>query len=176
MAATKSKSRKGKDTQHEEANAVSTQEASLASSTKEKQMADTPSIISFSEDVATAEAPPPLPVGQYSAEIRSAERKTSATSGNEYVRVQFYIPPEQYPADFTDGNPEGMILDYNRVPVQDNPSARFRMRKFCEAIGYSPKGGNVDINEWIGNTATVDIVHDTFEGETRAQIKRVVAP
>jgi hypothetical protein len=28
-------------------------------------MADTPSIIEFSEDVATAEAPPPLPVGQY---------------------------------------------------------------------------------------------------------------
>jgi hypothetical protein len=37
MAATKSKSRKGKDTQHDEANAVSTKEASLASSTKEKK-------------------------------------------------------------------------------------------------------------------------------------------
>jgi hypothetical protein len=119
-------------------------------------MADTPSVIEFSEDVATAEAPPPLPVGQYPAEVRSAERKTSA-AGNDYVRVQFFIAPEQYPADFTDGNPDGMILDYNRVPVADNPSARFRMRKFCEAIGYSPKGGKVDLNEWIGNTATVDV-------------------
>jgi hypothetical protein len=176
MAATKSKSRKGKDTQHDEANAVSTKEASLASSTKEKQMADTPSVIEFSEDVATAEAPPPLPVGQYPAEIRGAERKTGATSGKEYGRVQFFITPEQYPADFDEGNPDGMVLDYNRVPVQDNPTARFRMRKFCEAIGYTPKGGRIDMNEWIGLTATVDIGHEEFEGVTRPVIKRVVAP
>jgi hypothetical protein len=139
-------------------------------------MADQASILSFSEDIASAEPPVPLPVGQYPAEIRGAERKTSGTSGNEYVRVQFFIAPEQYPADFTDGNPDGMVLDYNRVPTQDNPSARHRMRKFCEAIGYAPKGGNVDLNEWVGKTATVDIVHDTFEGETRAQIKRVIQP
>jgi hypothetical protein len=81
MVTTKSKSRKGKDTTHVEADVLSSKEASLASSSKEKKtMADTPSVIEFSEDVATAEAPPPLPVGQYPAEIRSAERKTSANS------------------------------------------------------------------------------------------------
>jgi hypothetical protein len=176
MAETKSKSRKkDKDTSRVEAS-VDVNTASLASKTKENRMAETQSIIEFSEDIATAEAPKPLPVGQYPAEIRSAERKTSANSGNEYGRVQFFIAPEQYPADFTEGNPDGMLLDYNRVPTQDNPAARHRMRKFCEAIGYSPKGGKVDMNEWIGMTATVDIVHDTFDGETRAQIKRVVAP
>lgn len=174
MAATKSKSRnKGKDTPRNEANA-SVNKASHAC--KEKVMADTPSVLSFSEDIATAEPPVPLPVGQYPGEIRGAERKTSGTTGNEYVSVTFFIAPEQYPADYTDGNPDGTILSYNRVPVDDNPSARHRMRKFCEAIGYAPKGGSVDLNEWVGKSATLDIVHDTYEGETRAQIKRVVAP
>lgn len=145
--------------------------APVATDKKESTNMSEHSIIEYSEDISTAEAPEPLPVGDYPAEIRAAERKTSA-KGNPYGAVTFFIAPENYPADFTQGDPDGMSLAFNRVPVDDTPAARYRMRKFCEAIG-APTGSRVDMNEWIGLTAVVSITHDTYEGETRAVISKV---
>lgn len=174
MATTKSKSRnKGKDTSSDAATKKVTHVQQVATKTRNTHMADTPSIIEFSEDVGTAEAPVPLPVGEYPAEIRAAEIKDSA-KGNKYVSVQFFIAPEAYPADYTEGEPDGMILTYNRVGVQDTPAGRHRMRKFTEAIG-APAGSKLDVNDWVGRTATVSVQHDTYEGETRAAIGKVVA-
>ena len=147
---------------------------SLASKTKSKgkDMSEA-SILEFSTDVASAEAPAPLPIGEYTAEIRGAERKTSA-KGNAYGSVTFYIPSEQYPIDFTEGDPDGIVLPFNRVAVEDTPAARYRLRKFCEAIG-AKASNKINMNDWIGNTATVVVEHETFEGETRAVIKKVIA-
>lgn len=138
-------------------------------------MSEVKSIVEFSEDVATQEAPVPLPVGDYPAEIRGAEVKTSASSGKEYGSVQFFIAPESYPADFTEGDPDGMVLTFNRVSVQDTPAGRHRLRKFIEAIGAKPVKTKLDMNEWVGLTATVTIVHDEYEGEKRAVISKVSA-
>jgi hypothetical protein len=177
MADTKSKSRnKGKDAQQEKARPVETESAALASETKRtsKTMADNePSIIEFSEDISKAEAPTPLPKGDYPAEIRAATRKTSQ-AGNPYAQVLFFISPESYPADFTEGDPDGQTLGFNRVSLQDTPASRHRLRKFGEAIG-APLGKTLDLNDWVGRTATVTIDHDTYEGETRAQITKVTA-
>jgi hypothetical protein len=175
MAETKSKSRRkvGKDTTENGATRV-VNEAPLASKTKGTNMSEQSSILEFSEDIASAEAPVPLPVGDYPAEIRAAERKTSG-KGNDYGSVQFFIAPEAYPADYTEGEPDGMVLTYNRVSLADTPAGRHRMRKFVEAIG-APGGTKIDMNDWIGRTATVSVVHDTYEGETRAAIAKVVAP
>lgn len=175
MAATKSKSRskKGTDASRDEANA-NANEASVATKTKEnKHMANNemPSVVEFDEDIGSAEAPVPLPPGDYQAEVRAAQPKTSQ-AGNPYASVQFFIPPDQYPADYTEGEPDGMILTYNRVSLQNTPAGRHRLRKFVEAIG-APAGKQIDLNDWVGRTATVTVQHDTYEGETRAAIAKV---
>lgn len=167
----------GKDHSSNEANsnANTTASTNVATSRKSNTMADNamPSVIEFSEDVSQQEAPVPLPVGDYAAEVRAASQKTSQ-NGNPYASVQFFISPDQYPADYTEGEPDGMILTYNRVSLQDTPASRHRLRKFTEAIG-APAGKKVDLNEWVGRTATVSVQHDTYEGETRAAIGKVTA-
>ena len=167
---------KAKDAEQVDAPASVVNKASVATNTKTKgnNMSDVSSIIEFSEDISNAEAIPPLPEGDYPAEIRSAVRKTSNTSGKDYAQVQFFIAPESYPADYTDGDPDGTLLTFNRVSLEDAPASRHRLRKFVEAIGA--KGGSkIDLNDWQGLTATVAIVHGEWEGEKRAEVRKVIA-
>ncbi len=132
-----------------------------------------PSIIAYSEDIADAEAPVPLPVGDYPAEIRKVEQKESQNTGNKYAAVSFYISPDDYPADYDAENaPDGTVLVYRRVLLEDNPQSRWRMRKFLNAIGATPSR-NIDLNDWIGLNAVVGIGRDMWEGEPRAQVERV---
>jgi len=176
MAETKSKSRsKGKGAPRSEAS-DGAKEASVATKTKEKDMSDTalPSVIEFDEDISEAEAPVPLPVGDYPAEVRGAVQKHANQTGNPYASVQFFISADAYPADYTEGEPDGMLLTFNRVSLQNTPSGRHRLRKFIEAIG-APAGNKIDLNDWIGRTATVTISHDTYEGEVRANVAKVTA-
>lgn len=176
MASTKSKSRnKGKDAQQEEATAVTNKASNVATSNKGTKMAnEMPSVIEFDEDIGSAEAPVPLPVGDYPAEIRGATHKTGQTSGKAYGAVQFFIAPEAYPADFTEGEPDGTVLTYNMVSLENTPTARFRLKRFLEAIG-APAGKKIDLNDWVGRSATVTIGHDEFEGIPRAVISKVTA-
>ena len=176
MAETKSKSpRKGKGATRVEANDVA-KEASLASKKKETNMSESqlPSVIEFDEDIAEAEAPVPLPVGDYPAEVRGAVQKLAQQTNNPYASVSFFINADAYPADYTEGEPDGMLLTFNRVSLQNTPSGRHRLRKFVEAIG-APAGAKIDLNDWVGRTATVTIAHDTWEGEQRANIAKVTA-
>ena len=145
---------------------------SVATQTREpKNMSDQMSIIEYDEDLSSAEAPVPLPVGDYPAEIRSAERKTSA-AGNEYINVTFHISPEAYPADYTEGSEDGQVLTFGRLSPENTQRARWNMKKFCESIGVT-LGKSLDLNDWIGQSAIVTVAHDTYEGETRPQIKKV---
>jgi hypothetical protein len=175
MAATKSKSQaKGKDTAQHEAADAGTTRASATSEGKKQTMSEVNSVLEFSEDISNAEPPVPLPVGDYPAEIRGAEKKTSQRTGNDYIKVDFFVAPENYPADYTEGNPDGEILSFMRLSAEDTPRARHRMRKFCEAIG-APTGTKVDLNGWVGLTATVSIAEEEYEGEKRAVIAKVGA-
>lgn len=141
-----------------------------ASQTRENNMTDI-SIIEYSDDLGNAEAPTPLPIGDYPAEIRAVERKTSA-KGNDYLQVTFYVSPDSYPADYTEGSEDGATLIYRSLSPDDSQRARYSMRKFCEAIG-APTGKKVDFNDWIGQAAIVSVTHDTYDGELRAQLKKV---
>jgi hypothetical protein len=49
------------------------------------------------------------------------------------------------------------------------------MRQFLERVG-APLSNRVDLNSLIGLTATVEITHQEYEGEQRAQIARILAP
>jgi hypothetical protein len=174
---TKSKSRnRAKDTvAAEDATATVVSNASLAStSTRGNTMSDVSSIVEFSEDISNAEWSP-LPEGDYTAEIKGATRKTSQNSGNDYASVQFHIAAEQYPADYTDGDPDGVTINYNLVSLEDTPRARYNLRKFCENIG-APTGTKIDLNDWMGRAATVHVRVGEFEGQPRNDISRVVAP
>lgn len=133
------------------------------------------SIMQFSQDLNDVEAPPPLPKGPYPAEIIGATERTSNTSGNVYAQIQFRISADNYPADYTDGDPDGTVLSFNRLLIEDTASARYRWKKFLQNVG-GPLGRQVDLNSLIGLSATVEIIHQEYEGEQQASIAKILAP
>jgi hypothetical protein len=143
---------------------------------KEQTMSDdNVSIIEFSDDIATAEAPEPLPVGVYPADIKGVAIKESA-KGTKYAAVSFYVSPDDYPVDYPLENaPDGTTLVYRRISLEDNPGSRFRLRQFIESIG-AVASKRIDVTEWIGLTARVSVVHDEYEGIKRSQIDKVLSP
>lgn len=131
------------------------------------------SIIEFSEDIADAEAPEPLPVGEYPGTILKAERKESQR-GTTYAAVTFNVSPDDYPADYPiEEAPDGSQLIYRRVSLEDNKRARFMLRRFCETIGAPMPSRTLNLSEWIGLDAKLHIEHEVYEGMPRAQIARV---
>ena len=131
------------------------------------------SIVTFSVDLNKQEAPEPLPPGAYVGVIRKAEVKESQR-GTMYGAVSFHIGSDQFPADFKDGPDDGLTLIYRRVGLEDNPQARYGTKRFIEAIG-APLSKAVDVSEWVGMEAALEVEHDTYEGVTRAVINRVHA-
>jgi hypothetical protein len=134
-----------------------------------------PSVMEFDQDISTAEAPPPLPTGKYRAEIRKAEPTLNKEQTSSYVATAFYISPDQYPADYTEGSPDGITVIYRRCPWSNTPKGRFGLRRFLESLGL--KGGkSVDLNELIGVEAIVTIAHDTRPDGTKAENITKVEP
>lgn len=135
---------------------------------------ETMSIVEFSEDIGDAEQPEPLPVGEYNADIRGAEVKISQ-KGTKYAAVTFVVSPDEYPADYPLENaPDGKVIIHRRCSLEDNPQARFMLRQFIEAIGATASK-KIDVNDWVGLNAVIEVDHDEYEGVTREQIKRVNA-
>lgn len=136
---------------------------------------DVPSIIEFSEDISSQEAPKLLPVAEYEATIRGVEN-TMSQKGRKYAAVQFHIDTSQFPADYpVENNPDGLTLTYRMVPLEDNAKSRYQLRKFLEAVNAPPAGKRVDTGEWLGLTAKVGIRHGEFEGMKREEIAKVSA-
>lgn len=132
-----------------------------------------PSIIEFSEDVDTQEAPSPLPAGVFIGEIQEATVQKSK-AGKLYCKTVWLIGSDQYPADFVDGPDEGVLLMYFRAPLEDNAGARSSLRRFCEAVGYTVKK-HFDASELLGLQARLTIVHDSYNGTRRASIKELAS-
>ena len=130
------------------------------------------SIIEFQTSLADAEKPVPLPAGEYTAEIRKAEVKVSA-AGNEYLALQCYISPDEYPADFADGDPDGTVLTFNRLVISNKASDRWRMRRFLETVGMK-LGSSLDVNGLQGLGIKVRTGVSSYEGEDRAEVKSLV--
>ena len=129
------------------------------------------SVVEFSVDLTKAEAPEPLPAGKYEGVIRQAEIKMSQRD-TKYAEVRFHVSSDQYPADYKDGNDDGTTLIYRRVSLEDNPQARYTTKRFIEAIG-APLGKKVDVAEWIGMEALLEVDHEVWEGVTRATVRGV---
>jgi hypothetical protein len=133
------------------------------------------SIIEYSSDINEAEAPPPLPIGEYPATVEALDVRTSNTSGREYLAVTLRVSPDDFPPDFeAEAYPEGVILNYNRLVLEDNSRARYNMKNWCKALG-APMGKTVDPNEWIGMSCRVGITHRRWEEEDRPNINKVTS-
>lgn len=133
------------------------------------------SIIEYSQDLSHAEQPPLLPAGPYPAEIIGASEKISKTNGHKYLSVVMRINAESYPADYTEGDPDGVELQYNFIRLEDTPRDRYNMRRFLERIG-APLTRRVDLDGLIGRTATIEVTHNEWNDEQRLQIARILAP
>lgn len=132
-------------------------------------------ILEFSQDISEAEAPPPLPIGEYPSTVEALEVRVSNTSGREYLGVNLRISPDDFPPDFeTDAYPDGVLLRYNRLFTEDNARNRYNFRKFCEALG-APMGKQIDPNDWIGMTIKVGINHRKWEDEDQANITKIAS-
>ena len=135
---------------------------------------ETMSIVEFSEDISEAEAPEPLPAGEYAATIKAAEIKISQR-GTKYAVVTFVVSPDEYPADYPAENaPDGKVIVFRRCSMEDNPQARYMLKNFCEAIGATASK-RIDVNEWMGLEASIQVENDEYEGVLREQIARVNA-
>jgi hypothetical protein len=132
-------------------------------------------ILEFSQDIAEAEAPPPLPIGEYNATVEGIEMRVSNTSGREYLGVTVRINADDFPPDF-DGTayPDGVTLRYNRLFTEDTQRNRYNFKKFCEALG-APMGKQIDPNDWIGMSLMVGISHRKWEDEDQANIAKIAS-
>mgnify|MGYP000028131505 CR=1 FL=1 len=136
-------------------------------------MSDNPSIISYTTNLADQEAVAPLPASDYVGTIEKAENKKSE-KGNGYLALTVNIPAEQFPADYdAQGQDDGVNLVFRGLSTEDAARPRYRMRMFLESVGMVPSN-EIDINDLIGRTVNVTVGHSTYEGETRAEIKRIV--
>lgn len=136
-------------------------------------MSGSTSIMRFSQDIANAEPPPPLPARSYRAEVIGASIRPAQTSGINYLNIQFRIPAEEYPADYTEGDPDGTVLYYNRIQASDTPTNRYRWRQAMTRLG-GPLSMEIDVNALIGLWANVEVVHQEYEGEQRAAISKLL--
>lgn len=143
---------------------------------KREPMSDISSIIEYDEDLADAEAPVPLPKGDYTAEIRGAVKKFAKSGDKEYANITFFIDPSQYPADYVEGDPDGTILSYGmgRLSTAGDRKSRWNMKKFSESIG-AELGRSLDLNTFLGKAAIVTVINEDYEGQTQAKISRVGA-
>lgn len=129
------------------------------------------SIIEFSENIAEAEAPEPLPEREYMASIEKVSRETSQ-KGGIFAAVTFRVNEEDYPADYDTNNAPGGKSIRQIVMLTDDGPSRHRLRKFCEAVG-APMSKRINIQEWVGLQAKITIKHQTYEGQVQERISKV---
>lgn len=129
------------------------------------------SVYEYSGDLATAEAPPPLPEGEYRAQVQACEMRISKQSGRKMMVPTYIVPPDQYPADFTEGNPDGEKFEAYFV-LDDTARGRFRMRRLCEMHGVTPKR-TLNLTDFIGQEVVVKCEHEEYQGETRARVNPI---
>lgn len=135
-------------------------------------MADTndlPPVLGFSQDIADAKPPAPLPVGSYRAIVKNAVNRLSQKQKRMMV-LEMWVSPDQYPADYTDGNPDGTMLSYF-VPAEDTPQGRWNVKKACEVFGV-PMSRDIPVTEFMSREVMIKVTHEMYEGNPQARIER----
>lgn len=133
------------------------------------------SIIDFGVDLSTVEAPKPLPAGVYDAVIQTAELTKTKNSEDpkDMLKVTYNISADQYPADYTDGNPNGTTLTQYFM-ADKSVRSMFALKRFLLAIG-APMSNQLDATTLIGLPAKIEVANQLWEGMETARVARVVA-
>lgn len=132
------------------------------------------SLITFSQNIADAEAPPPLPPGEYGAVCVGAVPGLSKSSGNPVLPLTYKVGKDQFPADFDAGDVDELTFVYNRLTTRDTAQDRFRMKNICLAHGVA-MSNNIDANDFVGKSVRLVIETGTdLEGNPRAEIKKIL--
>lgn len=133
------------------------------------------SIIDFGVDLSTVEAPKPLPAGVYDAVIQTAELTKTKNSEDpkDMLKVTYSISADQYPADYTDGNPNGTTLTQYFM-ADKSVRSMFALKRFLLAIG-APMSNQLDTTTLIGLPAKIEVANQLWEGMETARVARVVA-
>lgn len=132
------------------------------------------SLIEYSVDLEQQTEPLPLPVNTYPAHVETAEAKVSKDGGSEYLALGLRIPSDAYPADYTDGDPDGTLLFFNRTPIADTPRGRWLMKRLRSVMGLPSGGRTIDPYDFVGLTVNIAVEHNEWEGEKRAQVARII--
>ncbi len=92
------------------------------------------SVVEFSEDISKAGSSSGTSGAYLHWYCRQGGAEGECKNGGKYCSVTFSIAPDQFPPDFAALQPDAVVATYNFVPLDDTASARFRLKKFCEAI------------------------------------------
>ena len=89
------------------------------------------------------------------------------------AKVVYSISADQYPVDYTDGNPNGTTLT-QYIMLGKDARSKYALKKFIMGIG-APLSNTVDLTTWIGLPCKLEGVNELYEGMETARVKGVVA-
>jgi hypothetical protein len=136
-------------------------------------MPELPSVFEVDCDLNDAKPPVPLPVGEYRATVRSCEQQISKSSNKPMAVFTYYISPDQFPPDFTDGNPEGELLTTYVSLDLTNARNRYRWKQLHQMHGVRIVPHRIDLTQFLGRDVIVNVTHEEYQGEPRPRVNPI---
>ena len=135
------------------------------------------SIIELDTNLADVEKPPELPAGRYVSEIQDVQIATSANSGNQYFAIKCHVSPDDIPAEMQEHYEEGAVFFWNRqlVPKSNDRRTLWALQQLYKKMGLDPNITVIDPNAWMGQKLGLVLASETYNGETRTNVKSVYA-
>lgn len=131
-------------------------------------------LMTFSTNIADAEAPPQLPPGEYKCICTAAQDKIAASSGNPMLTLTLQVPRSEFPADFDPGEGVDELTFTLNVVARDIPADRWRLRNVCKAFGV-PMSNAIDPNDFAGREARARVrMGQDLEKNPRAEVGSVL--
>src|SRR5262245_48904727 len=111
-------------------------------------------LISFSKNIADAEAPPQLPASEYEMTCVAAADKLAASSGNPMLVLTLQCSRSEFPADFDPGDGVDELTFTWNIVSRDIPADRWRMKGVCRAFGVA-MSSDINPDDFVGKSARV---------------------
>lgn len=103
-----------------------------------------------------------LPEGLYEGKVAKVELRTSKAGDSQYLNFEWDVIDE-------DGKSR-KIWDIASL----KPQALWKLKQIMEALGMSTSGSiDLDPEEFVGQSATLQIAIDVYEGKERNVIKEI---
>lgn len=134
-------------------------------------MSELPSVYEYSTNISDAKPPQPLPTGEYRATVRSIEGAISKNSGKPMAVITYFVSPDQYPADYQDGNPEGTTSNFY-MSLEETPRNIWQLRQMCEMHGVVASK-RLNLTEFMGQDVIVNVTHEEYQGLPQARFRPV---